>query len=359
MGSFCTPEQDGLLAAGRGRRVLQPGKQGPREVRSSHAGARDSTRAGRRGGARAGRRGARAPRRPPARRGRAARRADCRPAPARSVSRVASPRQRVIASSIGCRDVVAAQLASVGELARELVGPVGGQRGRADAGQGQALEQVAGGSVALGLGGHQRARPCGRVLRRCRRCSRFDCDARTRRPREQARRRRQPVPAPRDLFRTVGLDRDRRRYGLGLGPEPSGVRTASRSRSRSTFCAAPLELGLALLEHRQERRGDEDRRVRRRPRCRRRARTRSPSASRRRRAADSAIGSSVMNVVASDRRIVSHSEMFAIVRERCAPHQRDVLPDAVEDDDRVVDRVPEHGQHRGDGRRRHLPAVSA
>ena len=30
-------------------------------------------------------------------------------------------------------------------------------------------------------------------------------------------------------------------------------------------------------------------------------------------------------------------------RERRAPHQRDVLADAVEDDDRVVDRVPEHG----------------
>src|SRR5262249_17257010 len=39
-------------------------------------------------------------------------------------------------------------------------------------------------------------------------------------------------------------------------------------------------------------------------------------------------------------------------RERRAPHQRDVLAYAVEDDDRVVDRVAEHGEdgrHGGDG----------
>ena len=53
------------------------------------------------------------------------------------------------------------------------------------------------------------------------------------------------------------------------------------------------------------------------------------------------IGSSVMIVVASERRIVSHSEMFAIVANGGA-HERDVLADAVENDDRVVDRVAEH-----------------
>ena len=42
-------------------------------------------------------------------------------------------------------------------------------------------------------------------------------------------------------------------------------------------------------------------------------------------------------------------------RERRAPHDRHVLADAVEDDDRVVDRVTEHGQHRGDRRFGHLP----
>ena len=59
-----------------------------------------------------------------------------------------------------------------------------------------------------------------------------------------------------------------------------------------------------------------------------------------------------MNVVASERRSVSQTETFAIVRERRPRHQRDVLAHAVEDDDRVVDRVAEDGQHRGDGRGR-------
>ena len=66
------------------------------------------------------------------------------------------------------------------------------------------------------------------------------------------------------------------------------------------------------------------------------------------------IGSSVMNVVASDRRIVSHSETFDDRRERLAAHQRDVLAHAVEDDDRVVDRVAEYRQDRRDGRDRDL-----
>ena len=56
-----------------------------------------------------------------------------------------------------------------------------------------------------------------------------------------------------------------------------------------------------------------------------------------------ATGSSVMKVVARERLIVSQSEMLAIVANDGAPHQRDVLADTVEDDDRVVDRVPEHG----------------
>ena len=58
------------------------------------------------------------------------------------------------------------------------------------------------------------------------------------------------------------------------------------------------------------------------------------------------IGSSVMKVVASERGIVSQSDTFAIVRDRRAPHQRDVLAHAVEDDDRVVDRVAEDRQDR-------------
>ena len=40
--------------------------------------------------------------------------------------------------------------------------------------------------------------------------------------------------------------------------------------------------------------------------------------------------------------------------ERRTPHERHVLAHAVEDDDRVVDRVAEHREDRRDGRRRHL-----
>ena len=65
-----------------------------------------------------------------------------------------------------------------------------------------------------------------------------------------------------------------------------------------------------------------------------------------------------MNVVASERRIVSQSDTLTIVGERRPPHQRDVLADAVEDDDRVVDRVAEDGQDRRDRRRRHLGPMS-
>ena len=72
-----------------------------------------------------------------------------------------------------------------------------------------------------------------------------------------------------------------------------------------------------------------------------------------------AIGSSVMNVVAIDRLIVSQSETLAIVANGRPAHQRHVLPDAVEDDDRVVDRVTEDGQHRGNRRPCSPPARSA
>ena len=44
------------------------------------------------------------------------------------------------------------------------------------------------------------------------------------------------------------------------------------------------------------------------------------------------------------------------LRERRARHPRDVLADAVEHDDRVVERVAQDGQQRRDRRRRHLPA---
>ena len=44
------------------------------------------------------------------------------------------------------------------------------------------------------------------------------------------------------------------------------------------------------------------------------------------------------------------------LRERRARHARHVLPDAVEHDDRVVEREAQDGQQRRDRRRRHLPA---
>ena len=46
-------------------------------------------------------------------------------------------------------------------------------------------------------------------------------------------------------------------------------------------------------------------------------------------------------------------------RERRPAHERHVLADAVEDDDRVVDRVAEHRQHGGDRRDRDLLARRA
>ena len=67
-----------------------------------------------------------------------------------------------------------------------------------------------------------------------------------------------------------------------------------------------------------------------------------------------ATGSSVMNVVASERRIVSHSETFAIVANDARRISGMFSLIAVEDDDRVVDRVAEHGEDRGDRRGRHL-----
>ena len=68
------------------------------------------------------------------------------------------------------------------------------------------------------------------------------------------------------------------------------------------------------------------------------------------------IGSSVQNDVASDR--VEHLAHRAVddLRERRPRHARHVLADAVEHDDRVVERVAEDGQQRRDRRRRHLPA---
>ena len=56
------------------------------------------------------------------------------------------------------------------------------------------------------------------------------------------------------------------------------------------------------------------------------------------------IGSSVITEVTIDRRSTSQTETFAIVADARARHQAQVLAHAVEDDDRVVDRVAEDGE---------------
>ena len=66
-----------------------------------------------------------------------------------------------------------------------------------------------------------------------------------------------------------------------------------------------------------------------------------------------------MNVVAIERRSVSQTDWFAIAAKLELAHERHVLADAIEDDDRVVDRVAEDRQHGRDGRGRQLAAATA
>src|SRR5262245_28488569 len=104
-------------------------------------------------------------------------------------------------------------------------------------------------------------------------------------------------------------------------------------------------LGLPLLEDRQQRSGDEDRRVR----------ARSDSDEQRER--------EVLEGRAAEDEQRSHRQQrderrrqgapdrlperdVREDRKRGAPHQRDVLPEAAEDDDSVVDRGHQHGQPR-------------
>ena len=67
----------------------------------------------------------------------------CRLSPARSPSRVASPRQRVSESSSSWRASSRLHPAPLGELAGELVDALGRQRDGADRGQREPLEQLA------------------------------------------------------------------------------------------------------------------------------------------------------------------------------------------------------------------------
>ena len=68
-----------------------------------------------------------------------------------------------------------------------------------------------------------------------------------------------------------------------------------------------------------------------------------------------ATGISVVSEVMIDRVSVSWTERLTICAVGRAAHQRDVLPDAVEHDDHVVERIAQDGQQRRDGGARDLP----
>ena len=103
-------------------------------------------------------------------------RLQARPGALRQPGCVATPADHRVLDRL--THLVAPEVAAVGQIARELIGPVGAQRDRADTCQRQALDQLANGGlvVAGGVVGHQRARPCGRELRRWRRRSRLACE---------------------------------------------------------------------------------------------------------------------------------------------------------------------------------------
>src|SRR5581483_269371 len=114
--------------------------------------------------------------------------------------------------------------------------------------------------------------------------------------------------------------------------------------------AAPGELGLALLPDREQRRRDEDRRVRTRGDAddQREREVLQRRAAEQEERADGQERDEGRGERPPDRLPERH---VGDDRERRSPHDRNVLAYAVEDDDRVVDRVAEHGQNRGDGGR--------
>ena len=186
------------------------------------------------------------------------------------------------------------------------------------------------------LGGRYRARPCGLDLRRWRRRSRLRLVV---------------VAVAVDRRALDHVERRRRRRLLGGGAPPPAARIRLRHRAlrrrlrrwrraySGSRCFQSVTIGAAMKI--DEYAPDVT------PTSSANAKSFSVAPPKRNSAPT---GSSVMNVVASERRIVSHSDTFDDRRERRAPHDRDVLADAVEDDDRVVDRVSEHGQDRGDRR---------
>ena len=120
-------------------------------------------------------------------------------------------------------------------------------------------------------------------------------------------------------------------------------------------CAAPAVDALALLPVREHRRGDEDRRVGARERADEQREREVLAACRRRRAAAPGSAAACRTTSPASGQHLAHRAVDDL-RERGPRHARHVLADAVEHDDRVVEREAQDGQQRRDRRRRHLPA---
>ena len=141
----------------------------------------------------------------------------------------------------------------------------------------------------------------------------------------------------------------RRRRARGRRPARSRARLGIRASAR------PVDR-LALLPVHEHGAGDEDRRVGARERADEQRegevlqRLAAEQEQREHRQA------SCRRLVASERTMTSRHRAVDDLRERGARHPRDVLPDAVEHDDRVVEREAQDGEQRRDRRRRHLPA---
>ena len=189
---------------------------------------------------------------------------DCRLAPARSVSRVASPRQRTIASSIAWRTSSRRMSPRSARSRASSSARSARQRDRADTGEREALDQLAnGGLVVAGC-----RRPSARAAMRARAAplapalALAPASARSRRRRAAQR----PLARRRARARLVPASSGTRRPR----PRRRGSRSAAAAGAADPSADAlldhvdadpPPELGLALLEDRQERRSDEDRRV--------------------------------------------------------------------------------------------------
>ena len=248
-----------------------------------------------------------------------------RPAALAEASRLAAPAVEDVRDD-GAH-LVALDAEAGPDLRGELVGVLRNERDRADPRQAQCLERAA---LASGLG-HEAARRAAAVGARAWRTSQPShgrshdgCRTGASRagsvvlaPPRHRMSRRPPRPRPPACRRPRRRRRARRGRRAGVrtpARAPSARRRAAR-RGRSTSTQpAPMPT--------------------------RSANAKSFSVSPPKKYSE-ATGSSVMNVVASERGMHLPQRDVADHAERRAPHQRHVLAHAVEDDDRVVDRVAE------------------